>query len=89
MAKIVKVEGYLVYPNIEDSEELASLVSNYFHYTTYSSDSFWQHLSVQQADIPDWSDNHPLNYTNCSKLECESYFTGNRYRSSFNTYKKE
>lgn len=63
--KIFKISGYLVDPNGENEaawiwEELRHL-----------NDTFGQHVHVKEADIPDWTDENPLNYENCDLAECE------------------
>ena len=56
--KIFKISGYLVDPSGENSaawirEEIRHL-----------NDTIGQHVHVKEADIPEWTDDNPLNYKN-------------------------
>lgn len=77
MAKIYKVSGYIISPDADDlTEPTDEIIKDLYKASrkigTYQ--SWWENLSVQSADIPDWSEIHPLNFINCSVEDCEAYF---------------
>lgn len=71
MAKIIKITGYLIGDDDLDENEVAlvakSILGGKF-------DCIEKPFQAQSEEIPDWNDNHPLNYINCPITECEKYF---------------
>lgn len=69
MAKIFKIEGYLIDPNGDYNKEdiEVDLDQNF--------DAIAHHIKVQERDIGEWEDDNPLNYYNCPESECEKYFS--------------
>ena len=68
MAKIFKIEGYLIDPNGDyDREDIEVDLEQNF-------DVIAHHIKVQERDIGEWEDDNILNYHNCPKSECEKYF---------------
>ena len=67
MAKIHKISGYVV--DVRDRFEKESLEIAFERMDVYD-----QQLHVETADIGEWRDDHPLNYSNCDLCECEKWF---------------
>lgn len=65
MAKILKLSGYIVDP--DEFYNKGRIQENI-------DGTIFQHFHVEEADIPNWNDEHPLNYDNCDLAECEKYF---------------
>ena len=75
MAKIFRVFGYLISPNSDDDYGTRDqLVKELIDYIDPAWPSWWQHLHVDEADIDEWTDDHPLNQTDCSYRTCAGYF---------------
>lgn len=73
MAKLFKVTTYIVDYNDEfDSEN----VKEYLDYCTQRH-FLLDHIKVDEAELGEWYDEHPLNYINCPKAEFEKYFKEN------------
>lgn len=68
MAKIHKVEFYIVDPNgfYDDGEDLIQDVRLY--------DGFMLHPKWKTSEEFEWDDDIDLNYSDCSKEDCEKYF---------------
>lgn len=74
MAKLFKIQAYIVDPNGEfDTDELATIME----YGPY--DIHLRHIEIDEADLGEWEDNHPLNYINCPEAEFEEYFKERHY----------
>ena len=69
MAKLFKVSMYLVDPN--DFWKEASLLKNYFENRT--SHGFVEHVHIEESDLGEWRDDHPLNYIDCPEAVYETY----------------
>ena len=68
MAKIYKIQGYIIDIHEEFSdEEFKCIISNY-------SDYIMRYFKSESADIGKWYDEHPLNYRNSDISVCEKYF---------------
>lgn len=71
MAKLFKIQAYIVDPNGEfrDSSYLEDCLigdtQNHFNLS---------HLRVAEIDLGEWDDNHPLNYVKCPESEFKKYF---------------
>lgn len=69
MAKLFKIQAYIVDPNGEFNKyNLANLLE----YGPY--DIHLRQIEVDGSDIGEWDDDHPLNYCDCPKSEFEKYF---------------
>ena len=67
--KIYKISGYLVDPNGDVSTR------DIFDRLKHLYDMSGKHIHVIEADLPDWTDENPLNnYEDCDLAECEKYF---------------
>lgn len=67
--KIYKISGYLVDPNGNVSTR------DIFDRLKHLYDMSGKHIHVIEADLPDWTDENPLNnYEDCDLAECEKYF---------------
>lgn len=67
--KIYKISGYLVDPNGDVSAR------DIFDRLKHLYDMSGKHIHVIEADLPDWTDENPLNnYEDCDLAECEKYF---------------
>jgi hypothetical protein len=68
MAKIHKISGYVVdvHNNFTEIGLEVALERMAVH---------TQQLHVETADIGEWEDNNPLNYSNCDLAECEKWFS--------------
>ncbi len=71
MAKIFKFTGYYIDPNGGIDPEDVSL-----QLQEIGLDVFDHHVRVEEADVDNWYDNHPLNHVDCPIEECEKYFGG-------------
>ena len=75
MAKIFKISGYLVDPNGDyDAKDFVVGINEGF-------DAFGHHVKVEEVDIGEWDDDHPLNKIGCTVEECEKYFTAKVVKS--------
>ena len=69
MAKIIKFSGYLVDPNgCYGHDDIEYVLDRYLY------DAVLKSLKIEEVDIGEWYDNHPLNYIDCGVEECEKYF---------------
>lgn len=68
MAKIFKISGYAVDYNGDYSPE--SIKRELFE----RMDMFGKHIEIEERDIGEFYDDHPLNYMDSPKEECEKYF---------------
>lgn len=69
MAKLFKIQAYIVDPNGEfDTNELAELME----YGPY--DIHLRHINIDEADLGEWDDNLPVNYIDCPEAEFKKYF---------------
>ena len=69
MAKVYKIQGYFVDINDEfDLDSFNGILDRY--------DMGMKHVKVEEADIGEWYDDHPLNCFNCSVSKYEKYFNG-------------
>lgn len=68
MAKIFKVSGYFVDVNGDVDKDSFEAELKMLE------DVFTQHLHIDEADIGEWDDESPLNYTDCDLADCEKYF---------------
>lgn len=66
--KIFKISGYLVDP---DGENIPAWILEYIRHLN---DMIGRHVHIKEADIPNWTDENPLNYEKCDLAECEKYF---------------
>ena len=71
MAKIFKIQAYIVDCNDEFKTE--NRLEDCSMWCTQN-DLNLQHLKIDSADIGDWKDSHPLNYTSCPESEFKKYF---------------
>ena len=68
MAKIFKIQGYLVdYNDRFDARDIADILEE-------MPDIIAHHIKVEEHDIGEWEDDNPLNYHKCPESECEKYF---------------
>lgn len=84
MAKIVKVTGYLVYPEMDDDNFFRqSEVGGYLNINRLQDafgsycDAIAKNFTIEDRDIGEWSDDNVLNDVNCPVSECEKYFADN------------
>ena len=69
MAKVIKFSGYLVDPNgCYGHDDIEYVLDRYLD------DAVLKSLKIEEVDIGEWYDNHPLNYIDCGVEECEKYF---------------
>ena len=69
MAKLFKIEGYIVDPNGEfDTKELADIME----YGPY--DIHLRHIAIDEADLGEWDDEIDVNYIDCPKAAFQKYF---------------
>ena len=69
MAKVIKFSGYLVDPNgCYGRDDIEYVLDRYLD------DVVLKGLQIEEVNIGDWYDNHPLNYIDCCVEECEKYF---------------
>lgn len=66
--KIFKISGYLVDP---DGENIPAWILEDIRHLN---DMIGRHVHIKEADIPNWTDENPLNYEKCDLAECEKYF---------------
>ena len=73
MSKLFKISAYVVDYN-DDFDK-----SNIEDYLIYATQRYFdlKYVQVAEADIGEFYDEHPLNYTNCPKAEFEKYFKEN------------
>ena len=74
MAKLFKIQAYVLDPNDEFSNE--SRLEDCLMYCTQN-DLFLSHLNIESANLGEWYDEHPLNYVRCHESEFEKYFKEN------------
>ena len=74
MAKLFKIQAYIVDPNGEFSTD--DRLEDCLIYCTQN-DLHLEHLEIQSADIGEWDDDHPLNYFDCPEAEFKKYFKEN------------
>ncbi len=68
MSKIFKISGYYIDPNGDwDNVDVKDFLEEH-------PDLIAKHISVEEKDIGEWDDDHPLNYKNSDIKECEKYF---------------
>lgn len=77
-AKIIKITGYFICPNMDDAafcreseerlnpESIQEILGDYF-------DVIPKHFKLEDRDI-EWDDDCALNNINCPVEECEKYF---------------
>ena len=68
MARVHKISGYLVDPNGEYTRDDIEVAMERVL------DAPFQQLHIDTADIGEWEDDNPLNYSNCDLAECEKWF---------------
>lgn len=68
MAKIFKVSGYFVDANGDVDKDSFEAELEMLE------DVFTQYLHIDEADIGEWDDESPLNYTDYDLADCEKYF---------------
>lgn len=74
MAKLFKVTTYIVDAN-DEFEDAAGLEACLVYDTQ---NHFWlNHTHIDEADIGEWEDEHPLNYIDCPEAEFTKYFKEN------------
>jgi len=72
MAKLFKIQAYIVDPNGEfDTNELADIME----YGPY--DIHLRHININEANLGEWDDDLPVNYIDCPEAEFEKYFKEN------------
>ena len=74
MAKLFKIQAYIV--DYNDEYKTGDRLEDCLIWCTQR-DLNLQHLKVDGADLGEWYDEHPLNYTNCPEAEFEKYFKEN------------
>jgi len=75
MAKLFKLSAYLIDENDAfDEQDL----EDYFIWRL-SEEFSADHVHLESADIPDWTEDHPLNNINCPEEEYEKYFTTEKH----------
>lgn len=70
MAKIFKISAYVVDPMDEFDE---SSLEDHLVWCTQNDISL-HHTKIESADIGEWDDDLPVNYTDCGIEEFEKYF---------------
>lgn len=82
MAVLLKIEGYLVMPDRKawqvDSDEIATFTEEILGGKL---DAIGKGFSVQTVSVPDWNDNHRLNYINTTKTEIDDIWNDLRSKS--------
>lgn len=70
MAKLFKIQTYYVDCNdrFADRTHLARYLEN------SANEGFVNHTHIEEADLGEWHDEHPLNYVYCPESEFEKYF---------------
>ncbi len=69
MAKLFKIQAYIVDPNGGFNKyNLADTIE----YGPY--DIHLRHISIDETDLGEWDDDHPLNCIDCPEAEYEKYF---------------
>ena len=71
MAKIFKIQAYIVDCNDEFKTE--DSLEDCLIWCTQN-DLNLKHLKIDNADIGDWENDHPLNCTDCPEVEFNKYF---------------
>ena len=71
MPKIYKITTYVVDSNDEFST--AASLKDCIIYCTQN-DLNLEHIKIEEVDIGEWHDDHPLNYFDCPKAEFDKYF---------------
>lgn len=90
MAKIYKIEGYIIAPNEDNDEAFKELqfqlesAAKQFSYP-----SWWPYLRIQQADIENFTDDHPLNFDDVSLGALEKYFIPEFFTKKLNMNTEE
>lgn len=74
MAKLYKIQAYIVDYNDEFCNP-SYLKNCLICYTQKHLDL--NHIKIDEADIGEWDDDHPLNHIDCPKEEFEKYFKEN------------
>lgn len=73
MAKLFKIQAYIVDPNGEfDTRELADIME----YGPY--DIHLRHIAIDEADLGEWDDDIDVNYIDCPEAEFKKYFKENK-----------
>ncbi len=75
MAQIVKVTGYMIFPDDGAYEECKDIETFAREMLSSRFDCIQAPFETEIADIGEWNDNHELNYINKSKETCEKYFS--------------
>lgn len=90
MAKIYKVEGYIIAPN-EDNDEAFKELQLQLEWATkqFSYPSWWPYLRIQQAEIENFTDDHPLNFGDVSLGALDKYFVHDFLTKRFNVKTEE
>lgn len=74
MAELHKISGYLLDIDGAYCEgEIEEYIRNW-------TDLIPRHFHTETADIGEWEEDNPLNYTNCDLAECEKYFKANVHK---------
>lgn len=71
MAKVFKISAYVVDAN--DEFDTNDRLEDCIIYCTQN-DLMIEHLQIENADIGEWHDDHPMNFTDCPLSEYEKYF---------------
>lgn len=74
MAKIFRVYGYLVSPNSDELNGTKDDVVSELKAIQPTYPVWWNGLTVEEKDLKEWTDDHPLNKTDCPVLTCARYF---------------
>ena len=73
MAKLYKIQTYL----LDYNEEFKKASSLQFYLSCQIRGGILDHTHIEEADIGEWDDDHPLNIVDCPEAEYEKYFKEN------------
>ena len=85
MAKIYKIEGYIIAAN-ENRDEAIEEVKGELERVAdrISYPSWWPYLRIQQAEIENFTDDHPLNFGDVSLGALDKYFVHEFFTKKLN-----
>ena len=72
MAKLFKIQAYIVDPNGEFNKYILADTLEYGPY-----DIHLRHININETDLGEWDDDIDVNYIDCPKAEFEKYFKEN------------
>lgn len=74
MAKVFRVFGYLVSPNSDECNGTKEDVLSELYAIEPTYPVFWNGLQVEEKDLGEWTDEHPLNKSDCPAWSASKYF---------------